>query len=61
MAQFRLTTTQHVTYVYEVEAETPEGAFSAWSNQLTRTDAVDVYHANEEWQETEEIDPEAQA
>ena len=58
MPRFRLTTTQHITYVYEVEAETPDAAFSVWSNGLSPADAVDVYRDYEKWQETEEIDPE---
>jgi hypothetical protein len=58
MPEFRITTTQHVTYVYEVDAETSAEAFSAWSNKLTRADAVDSFTDQEKWQETEEIDPE---
>ena len=58
MAKFRITTTKHVTFVYEVEAETPAAAFSMWSNELTPDDAYQVYGDHERFQESEEIEEE---
>ena len=56
MAQFRLTTTQVITRVYVIEAESSDQAYSTWANSLDTTDAFEQDYADlEKFQDAEEV------
>ena len=57
MPTFRLTTTQHISRVYVIEAEDSDKAKDIWRDSLGTEDAEQDYTSTEEYQDTEEVPP----
>ena len=56
MAQFRLTTTQVISRVYVIEAESSNQAYNTWANCLDTTAAFEQDYADlEKFQDAEEV------
>ena len=55
MAEFRLTTTQHISRVYLIKAEDSDKATDIWRDYLGTEDAEQDYTSAEEYQDIEEV------